>query len=167
MRPDYMRQTDWYDPERHDGRVAMIGCGGIGSAAALALAKLGIPYLQLIDPDIVEPHNLPNQMFPLDAIGEPKVEALATTLTAMRGETLAIDTDMARVTADSEHKFSGVVVSGLDSMEARNEVWHGHIAKNMNVSLYIDARLGGEKIVLSTPTRRRERTRARAVRSST
>jgi molybdopterin/thiamine biosynthesis adenylyltransferase len=146
--PDYKRQTDWYDPRVHEGSVTMIGCGGIGSAAAIALAKLGIPRMRLIDHDTVEPHNLPNQMYDIADVGKPKVEALADRLVAMRGDTLDLTPEVARITEGSEWKPSGIVVSGLDSMEARNTIWREFIRKNVNVSLYIDARLGGEKIVL-------------------
>lgn len=146
--PDYMRQRDWYDPEKHEGQVTMIGCGGIGSAAAVALAKLGIPRIKLIDPDMVEAHNLPNQMFDADDTGKTKVEALGARLVAMRGDTLELATERTRIDESYETKFSGIVVSGLDSMEARNLVWRKHIEGNVNVSLYIDARLGGEKIVI-------------------
>lgn len=146
--PNYMRQTDWYDPRVHEGSVTMIGCGGIGSAAAIALAKLGIPRIRLIDPDGVEPHNLPNQMFDIADVGKPKVEALAERIVAMRGDEIDLRTEVTRVTSDGELKLGGIVVSGLDSMEARNDVWRGQVAKNAAISLYIDARLGGEKIVL-------------------
>ncbi len=39
-------------------KVALVGLGGVGSAAGLCLARSGIGYLRLIDQDIVEPSNL-------------------------------------------------------------------------------------------------------------
>ncbi len=39
-------------------RVAVIGCGRSGSITALSLARLGLRHLTLIDPDMVELHNL-------------------------------------------------------------------------------------------------------------
>lgn len=39
--------------------VAIVGLGGAGSLAAEMLARLGVGRLLLIDPDCLEPHNLP------------------------------------------------------------------------------------------------------------
>lgn len=64
-------------------RVAVIGCGRTGSLAAVTLARAGIDQLTLIDPDVVEPHNL-GEMDGVTAqdIGRPKAEALAAHLRA-------------------------------------------------------------------------------------
>lgn len=40
-------------------RVAIIGCGGIGSAMAMVLAHAGVRHFDLIDFDVVEKSNLP------------------------------------------------------------------------------------------------------------
>jgi molybdopterin/thiamine biosynthesis adenylyltransferase len=42
-------------------RVAVIGCGALGSATAAILARSGVGSLRLIDRDIVEPRNLGDQ----------------------------------------------------------------------------------------------------------
>lgn len=142
--PSYLRQQDWYDPAQHGGVVTMIGCGGVGSVAALALAKLGIPDLRLIDPDVVEPHNLPNQMFTAEDVGKPKVEAMAEMVTLHNP---AITVEALAVPFEADHLRPGIVVSGLDSMEARSEVW-GALSGHLSVALYLDARLGGQQVVL-------------------
>lgn len=43
-------------------QVALVGCGTLGGAFALNLARLGVESLRLIDRDIVEEHNLSTQM---------------------------------------------------------------------------------------------------------
>ena len=60
--------------------VAVAGCGGLGSNAAVALTRAGIGRLILIDHDVVEPSNLNRQHFFLDDLGKLKVEALAAYL---------------------------------------------------------------------------------------
>lgn len=60
--------------------VAIIGCGGLGSNAALMLVRSGVGHLTLIDFDVIEESNLNRQMFFRDQLGEPKVEAIADTL---------------------------------------------------------------------------------------
>jgi molybdopterin-synthase adenylyltransferase len=42
-------------------RVAIVGCGAIGAAAANLLVRAGVGYLRLIDRDFVEPSNLQRQ----------------------------------------------------------------------------------------------------------
>jgi len=61
-------------------RVAIVGCGGLGSNIASMLLRSGVLDLTLIDFDRVEESNLNRQLFFRDQIGRPKVEALAETL---------------------------------------------------------------------------------------
>jgi len=56
--------------------VAVAGLGGLGSAVAIALARVGVGKLILVDFDVVEPSNLNRQQYLIDQIGLPKVEAL-------------------------------------------------------------------------------------------
>lgn len=56
--------------------VAVAGCGGLGSNAAMWLARLGVGRLLLIDFDKVEPSNLNRQYYFLEDIGRYKAEAL-------------------------------------------------------------------------------------------
>lgn len=71
-------------------RIAVIGCGRTGSVVAVTLARLGIPRLTLIDPDLIEPHNLGEMDAVTDAdLGRPKAEALADHLRALMPHPLA------------------------------------------------------------------------------
>jgi sulfur carrier protein ThiS adenylyltransferase len=56
--------------------VAIAGLGGLGSAVAIALARVGVGKLILVDFDVVEPSNLNRQQYLIHQIGLPKVEAL-------------------------------------------------------------------------------------------
>lgn len=64
-------------------KVGIAGCGGLGSAVAIALARTGVGHLLLVDFDVVEPSNLNRQQFFVDQIGQLKVEALAENLRRM------------------------------------------------------------------------------------
>jgi len=64
-------------------RVGIAGCGGLGSAVAIALARTGVGHLLLVDFDVVEPSNLNRQQFFIDQIGLPKVDALRDNLLRM------------------------------------------------------------------------------------
>ena len=62
-------------------RVAVIGCGGLGSWAAAGLACIGVGQLTLVDGDVVERSNLNRQLlFRERDVGRPKVDAAAETL---------------------------------------------------------------------------------------
>ena len=64
-------------------RVAVVGCGGLGSWAIAALAAAGIRRLRLVDDDVVELSNLNRQaIYRPDQIGVAKVEAAASWLRA-------------------------------------------------------------------------------------
>ncbi len=60
--------------------VGIAGLGGLGSPVAIALARIGIGTLILVDFDVVEPSNLNRQQYFFHQIGMPKVEALRETL---------------------------------------------------------------------------------------
>lgn len=60
--------------------VGIAGVGGLGSAVAVALARVGVGRLVIADFDVVEPSNLNRQQYFIDQIGLPKVEALAANL---------------------------------------------------------------------------------------
>lgn len=60
--------------------VGIAGVGGLGSAVAVALARVGIGRLVIADFDVVEPSNLNRQQYFIDQIGSYKVEALAANL---------------------------------------------------------------------------------------
>jgi sulfur carrier protein ThiS adenylyltransferase len=60
--------------------VGIAGAGGLGSAVAVALARVGVGRLVIADFDVVEPSNLNRQQYFIDQIGQPKVEALAVNL---------------------------------------------------------------------------------------
>jgi molybdopterin/thiamine biosynthesis adenylyltransferase len=60
----------------HDARVTVLGLGGAGGNAALALAMSGVGHLHCVDFDDVEFSNLNRQVLFTEAdVGRPKVEA--------------------------------------------------------------------------------------------
>ncbi|MCE6995337.1 ThiF family adenylyltransferase [Saccharothrix sp. S26] len=64
-------------------RVALIGVGGVGCAAAQALTRCGVGGLHLVDPDVVERSNLGHQgLYTRRDLGTPKVIAARRRLRA-------------------------------------------------------------------------------------
>src|SRR6478609_8035788 len=75
-------------------RVLLVGAGGLGCPASLALAQAGVGHLTLVDPDQVDVTNLHRQLWHRTSdVGRPKVESAADGLRrafpALRVETLA------------------------------------------------------------------------------
>jgi sulfur carrier protein ThiS adenylyltransferase len=63
--------------------VGIAGLGGLGSAIAIALARVGVGRLILVDFDVVEPSNLNRQQYFVHQIGMPKTEALRKNIVAI------------------------------------------------------------------------------------
>jgi len=63
--------------------LQILGLGGLGSAVAGAMAKIGIGKMLLSDYDVVEPSNLNRQHYFVDQIGMLKTSALQENLLRM------------------------------------------------------------------------------------
>jgi molybdopterin/thiamine biosynthesis adenylyltransferase len=136
---EFLRQLDLVKPEALEAPIHLVGCGGVGSFAALALAKLGCSNMHLYDDDRVEEHNVPNQLFRTTDIGRPKVEALAEILEVFTGVHA-----MSHLRRLNGERLQGVVVSGVDSMASRKAMWVKSVRHRAGIPLYLDGRLGAE-----------------------
>ncbi|MCF6280503.1 MAG: HesA/MoeB/ThiF family protein [Flavobacteriaceae bacterium] len=81
----YQRQTTLSEigeigqQKLQNAKISIIGCGGLGSIAAIYLAGSGVGNIHLIDFDTVGVSNLHRQIFyKTTDIGKPKVEVLAS-----------------------------------------------------------------------------------------
>ncbi|MFQ5989569.1 MAG: ThiF family adenylyltransferase [Candidatus Methylomirabilales bacterium] len=146
---EFLRQLDLVSPETLDLPIHLIGCGGIGSFTALVLSKMGVQHLHLYDPDGIEEHNLPNQLFRLRDLGRFKVEALQEILQEFAGTPV-----QAQPVEVETQRMTGVVISGVDSMRARKAIWLRSIRYRAGVLRYLDARMGAEvaRIYAVNPT---------------
>jgi predicted ThiF/HesA family dinucleotide-utilizing enzyme len=83
-------------------RIAIIGCGRTGSLVAVTLARLGVRQLILIDPDVVEEHNLGEMDTVTHAdLGKPKAEAIVTNLHSVINPQQELVAILSSVTAES------------------------------------------------------------------
>ena len=64
-------------------KVGIAGLGGLGSNIALALARIGVGHLVLVDYDVVEPTNINRQQYLLAQLGLAKTEAIKETIEAI------------------------------------------------------------------------------------
>lgn len=103
-------------------KVGIAGIGGLGSHVAIALARIGVGELVIVDHDVVEPSNLNRQLYRVDQLGLFKVEALS--------ENIKMANPFVRVyavnrTLDRENSriiFSGckVVIEALDDPSSKS-----------------------------------------------
>jgi len=147
--PSFIRQQDVLPVEKlRDAKVTLIGAGAVGSFSTMTMAKMGIGHLEVYDRDSVEPHNLPNQWYRLSDLGKSKVDALKAIMEAFS------DTEIVSHPGNfTAQPVEGIVVSAVDSMDARLPIWK-HIKASRNVSVYLDARMGVEvgRVLAVRPT---------------
>ncbi len=135
---DFSRQLDILSPNELKMPVTVIGSGGTGSPVIMLLAKMGCTDITVFDPDVVERHNLPNQMFWVEHVGKPKVQAIAEIVKAFSG----VEIKQKQEKYKGKEDLSGLVISCVDDIEERKAIWPGLKMKS-RVDLYIDTRMGG------------------------
>jgi len=104
------------------GRVAVIGCGGIGAPAIQYLAAAGVGRLVLIDDDAVDASNLQRQViFRTDDLGQPKADMAAAAARAINPH-VAVEPHRVRLdAANAAALLDGVdvVLDGCDNFATR------------------------------------------------
>lgn len=121
---DLSKSYEYFQPEKHADRIHIIGCGSVGSTVAYMLARIGITNFTLWDFDIVEPHNLANQMFRQQDIHKPKVDALLDIICEINPEIA----DCAKLKPEGwkGQQLSGYVFLCVDNIDLRREIVKMH-----------------------------------------
>ncbi len=101
--------------------IGIAGLGGLGSNAAISLARAGIGKLVLVDFDKVEEKNLSRQYYFLDQVGKLKVEALKENIKKINPETKVETYNMRLKKGSMEQPFKDVdlVIEALDNAETK------------------------------------------------
>jgi sulfur carrier protein ThiS adenylyltransferase len=134
-----IRQRDLVPPERlAECKASVIGVGAIGRQVALQLAAMGIPWLQLVDPDVVAPENLACQGYHEENLDNFKVEATANQCWAINPnvEIWPLCDRFKR-----SMKTGNVIFCCVDKIDTRNLIWE---AVNKRVSFFADGRMSAE-----------------------
>lgn len=136
--------TEWYN-EIQKSRIILAGLGGIGSWAALQIARMHPTSLILYDPDRVEAVNMSGQLYSTQNIGDYKVEAIANLI----GKYTSMQSVFAireRFTKESE--AGDIMICGFDNMSARRvffNKWREHVLSKPEEErkncVFIDGRL--------------------------
>jgi len=105
-----------------DGRVLLVGAGGLGSPAALYLAAAGVGTIGLVEFDVVDESNLQRQILhDTTWIGKPKIESAAARLNALNPLVKVVPFEERLTSQNALRIFEGfdVVVDGTDNFATR------------------------------------------------
>ncbi|MEI8195289.1 MAG: ThiF family adenylyltransferase [Phycisphaerae bacterium] len=140
-----LRQRDIIPPERLAAfKATVIGVGAIGRQVALQLAAIGIPHLQLVDFDTVEPVNLAPQGYLEADLGQLKVTATAELVRKIHsGSELELLPERFRRST----KVGDIVFCCVDKIETRKLIWEAIGAK---ARFFTDARMSAEVVRVLT-----------------
>ena len=140
-RISFNRQERIFNPEEQNTNIIIVGAGSTGSFTALNLAKMGMNNIKVIDFDIVEKHNIPNQFFRIKDIGKPKVEALSEIIKEFTD--IEIETENIEIKEDYEFDIglNSLIILCVDSIEVRKLIYEK--IKDFPIKL-LDTRFGGE-----------------------
>ena len=112
------KSFEFFDPGKCKSRIHIIGCGSVGSTIAELLARFGLDKFALYDFDIVEAHNVVNQMFTSKHINQPKVEALKSILLDINPEANI----KLYPKGYTDQPLEGYVFLCVDSIELRKQI---------------------------------------------
>ena len=115
------RHTPGVHQKVKEAVVGIAGLGGLGSVVAIALARVGVGTLILVDFDLVEPSNLNRQQYFVHQIGMPKVEALKENLSKINPyvRTRAHKERLDRDNVEGIFKGAEVIVEAFDRADQK------------------------------------------------
>lgn len=122
---DLSKSYDFFQPEKDDAKIHIVGCGSVGSTIAENLARCGVKNMVLWDFDTVEAHNIVNQMFRQQDVGKSKVEALKDILCDINPE--ISDTVELKPDGWQGKLMSGYIFLCVDNIELRRQIVEKHM----------------------------------------
>ena len=136
--------------------VGIAGVGGLGSQVAIALARVGIGKLILVDFDIVEPSNLNRQQYFIDQIGLAKVDALSANLKRINPWT-RIDCQQIRITSENLTDIfstTDLLIEAFDRADQKAMLTETWLLKRPDTPLVAGSGMAGHGPSNSITTRR-------------
>lgn len=113
-----------------NGKVAILGIGGLGSNIAISLARIGVGTLILADFDIVEPSNLNRQQYFINDIGKYKTEALKNNIENIN-PFIEVETINKIIDSSNIHEFGNVdiIIEAFDNPKYKAEIANNILTK--------------------------------------
>lgn len=140
----FIRHSGILSPELHNRDITIIGAGAVGGWTALALAKMGFKSITVYDFDEVEEENVGCQLYGPIHLGVDKVLALQTLIHQLTGTMI----DIKHEKWEPGQRLQGIVISAVDSMSVRKDIWQQVKSQALGITAFIDGRMGAEQASL-------------------
>lgn len=127
------KMKDYFDVGTVTKPIHIIGCGSVGSHLAELFARQGATELHLWDFDIVNEHNLTNQMFFQSDVLLPKTEALTNLVHNINKDVNVITHNEG---IKEPYTLSGYIFLCVDNIELRKAIVKANMANPMVVAFY-------------------------------
>ena len=134
---DLSKSREFFNPEDCDEKINIIGCGSVGSTVAELLSRFGLTNVNLYDFDVVEEHNLANQMFTTKNLYKPKIEGVYDRWVEVNPE--AAKTIKLYCDGWNGQKLSGYVFLCVDNIDLRRKIVEEN-KYNINIKAVFDFR---------------------------
>lgn len=122
---DLSKSYEFFQPEKDQTRIHIIGCGSVGSTLAENFARCGLTRITLWDFDKVEKHNIVNQMFTSKQVGLNKAEAVRDLVLDINPEA-EINIEIKPEGWNGE-LLSGYIFMAVDNIELRQQIVKRHM----------------------------------------
>ena len=137
----------------------ILGCGAIGSSAAIQLARMGAENFALYDGDTVEQPNIGVSQYNIQDVGKSKVECLYHHIINITGSKKTVDKYFGLFPLSHSwqpmSEKNDIVILGFDSMSARLAAVTDITNHSIKPFAVIDGRMGAEhyqQYILPKPT---------------
>lgn len=131
------KSSEFFNPESCTSPIHIIGCGSVGSTVAELLARFGLTNVRLYDFDVVEEHNLANQMFTTENLYKPKIDGVYERWVKINPD--AAKTIKLYPNGWTGQKLSGYVFLCVDNIELRRKIVEEN-KYNLNIKAMFDFR---------------------------
>ena len=142
-----LRQSGLINKKILSTPIRVIGAGGIGSFTVLTLAKMGFDNISVWDFDTIEEHNLSNQFYRTQDMGQKKVKAL----TSIVKDFCEVNIKPSEIEFDSSmiDQLEGIIIPAVDNMRTRKFIFRS-IRRKPEIIGLVDGRMGGNQAEVYT-----------------
>jgi len=137
-----------------NGRVVIVGVGGLGSPAASYLAAAGVGTISLVDTDVVDVTNLHRQLlYNTPDVGRTKLDVARERLQAINPQVVVHTHDTRLTAANAASLVAGhhIVIDATDNFPARYAINDACLAHGIPFVYGSVARFDGQVSVFAAP----------------
>lgn len=133
---DLNKHLDFLNPAETTDAIHVIGVGAIGSRVVEQLVRLGFKNIYIYDFDKVDTHNITNQLYTYEQVGEYKVKAMLELMSPINKNAIRKVYNKGYI----KQPLSGYVFLCVDSIELRHKIATDNIM-NKNIKAMFDCRM--------------------------